>query len=210
MVRKRWHGVVCVACVCLTLFGALDATSAELSHDSVEAIWKPQRLMFAYRSEGRTYSCDILEHKIVMILRRLGARDGLEVRRVTCHDLARQARFAVLLESPIAATNENISDVTQYDSKDELIARVSNVELPSAADLERFPAVWESVSFRRDHKLYLEAGDCALVQQLRRQVLPKMSVKVTKDIGGMDCAQELAGIAAPRLVVLALVRTFDQ
>ncbi|MFL6577462.1 MAG: hypothetical protein ACJ8MR_12655 [Povalibacter sp.] len=170
-----------------------------------EAVWMPQTISFTYRSEGRTYSCSILEYKISMILKRLGAREELEVRNDGCRDLATRATFQLFLASPVEATQENIHRVTEYSSQDELIARLHATKLPSSNDVERFPAAWESISFRRDRRLEIEAADCALIQQLRRQVLPKMSIQVTSDITNLDCSQELTGIARPRLVVEALL-----
>jgi hypothetical protein len=194
------------ACACIASIAVLNVHAAELSPEShVEAVWKAQSIVFEYHSEGRTYRCDILEYKIKIILQRLGARDRLELRRYACHDLAGWARFEVVMESPVEATEENVHEITRYDSKDELVARMHGASLPSPADVERFPAIWESISFRRDRELHLDAGDCALVQQVRRQILPRMSVQVTKDIKGVDCSQELTGIAGPRLTVLALV-----
>ena len=173
----------------------------------IEAVWKAQRIVLEYRSAGRHYPCGILEYKIKVILRRLGAHDQLKVRSSACRDLAARARFEVYMESPVEATAENIREITHYDSGDELVARVRGVQLPSPADVERFPAAWESITFRRDRKLDLDAGDCALVHQLRHQILPKMSVQVTRDIKSVNCSQELAGIRGPRFTVLALVPT---
>lgn len=171
----------------------------------IEAVWKPQSMEFHYRSEGRLYPCAILEYKVGMILRRLGASESLRLRGDGCHDLDRVVRFEVTMESPVEATAAAIDAVTTYSSEDELRARLRGEQLPSAADLERFPAMWRSVSFRRGGQLDLDAGDCALVQQLRKQVLTRMSVQVTTDIRGVDCSQELSGFAKPRLTVLALV-----
>lgn len=191
------------ACACLALFAVLTAQSAELTQDPVEAVWRAQRLMFQYRSEGTMYSCDTLQQKIKVILRQLGARDQLRVRRVMCRDFDRQAQLEVLMESPVVATAENIRDITLYDSEDELIARVRGMRLPSSEDLERFPAVWETISPRGPGSLRLQNGDCALVQQLRRQILPTMSVRVIKDINHVACSLD----ERPRLTVLALVAT---
>jgi hypothetical protein len=203
--RKLLDRIARSTCMCI-MATALATQAAEMpSPRYVEAVWKPQSIVFNYRSEGRLYSCDILEHKIRAILHRLGARDRLELRRDACRDLSGLARFEVLMESPVEATADNIRDITRYDSEDELVARVRGAQLPSPADIERFPAAWESISFRRGSKLDLDAGDCALVQQLRLQILPSMSVQVTTDMRGVDCSQELTGIARPRLTVLALV-----
>lgn len=190
-------GIACLATLLAMANGAERADAAE-----IVATWKPQRLVFNYRSVGRNYTCAILEYKIKMILQRLGASEQLEMKRFACRDLAGHARFEVVMRSPIEASDENIREITQYDSEDELLARLHGAGLPSAAEIETFPAVWTTVSFRR---LDLDSADCALVQQIRRQILPKMAVQVTKDIAGVDCSQELTGIAGPKLTVLALV-----
>jgi len=190
---------------CLATFAVLTAEGSESPQDPVEAVWKTHSLVFHYRNEGRLYSCDVLEHKVEMILRRLGARDRIEVRRVACRDLGGAAQIEVLMESPVIATAENIREITQYNSQDELIARVRGVQLASPEDLQRFPAVWETISFRRDRKLHLDARDCALVQQLRHQILPQMSVQVLRDIDRVDCTQ-----ASARLTVQALVATVQK
>jgi hypothetical protein len=95
--------------------------------------------------------------------------------------------------------------VTTYDAKSELVARVQGTALPTAENLQRFPATWKTVSFRHAKRLDLDAGDCALVQQLRNQLLPKMSIRVLRDIRGVDCSEELSGIRKPDLTVAALV-----
>jgi hypothetical protein len=182
---------------------AVTTRAADLPN--IEAVWKPQRIVFVYGSAGRYYPCRTLEYKIKMILRRLGAREQLEVRRYGCRDLAAQARFELLIESPVEATPDNIRDVTQYSSEEELIARARGVQLPSTAELPRFPAAWQTISFHRDRHLNLDSGDCALVQQLRHQIMPRMSVQVTKDINSVDCSQALGSLMGPRLIVSALV-----
>ena len=190
----------CLAVLALSLSHVSMGQDAEAPQDPVEAVWRAQRLPFQYRSEGRMYPCDILEHKVKRILTQLGARDRLVIQRIACRDFAGAAQLEVIMESPVIATPENIHAITQYTSEDELIARLRGVPLPAAEGLQRFPAVWKSIAIQRAPKVYLETGDCALVQQLRRQILPKMSVQIVRDIDRADCTQ-----ASPRLTVLALV-----
>jgi hypothetical protein len=189
-----------VICACLALLVASLAWSAEPPQQPIAAVWRPQRVTFHYRSEGKLYGCDLLEHKIGNILAQLGARDQIIVRGIRCRDFATTVQVEVIMELPVVATEENMREITQYTSEDELIARVRGTTLPTAEELERFPAVWESIALHRAPKVYLEKNDCALVQQLRRQVLPKMSVQIVKDIDRVDCSQ-----ASPRLTVVALV-----
>lgn len=193
--------IVCSGVASMAVLSSVSTNAAESPRHEIVAVWKPQRVVFDYRSEGRHYSCGTLVYKIKMILEHLGADDRLELKSFYCRDLASLSRFEVVMQSPVEATEENVRAITAYGSKDQLVARLHGVELPSAGEIETFPAVWASISFRR---LDLDARDCALVQQLRRQVLPQMSVQITKDIRGVDCAQEVTG-RAPRLTVLALV-----
>lgn len=193
--RKLPYRIAYSACAWLALLVALQARGAPAAQDPVEAVWRAQRLVFYFHSPDSFYSCDLLQHKTRMILRQLGAGDRIELRRVTCRELTRQARLEVFIESPVVATPENIRDITDYDSEDVLIARARGELLPSPEDLVRFPAVWKPITF---------SGDCAILQQLRRQILPKMSVQVLKDNARVDCSHGI-----PRLAVLALVATSD-
>jgi hypothetical protein len=198
----RYGIFACLVSFALCLAALPVSQASDAPQDPIEAVWRPQRVTFHYRSEGRMYACDILEHKVRRILTQLGAREQIVVRSAGCRDFARTAQLEVIMQSPVIASPENIRAITEYDSQDELIARVRGVHLPAAEDLERFPAVWASISIQRAPKVYVEKADCALVQQLRRQILPKMSVQIVRDIEHVDCAH-----SSPRMTVMALVAT---
>jgi hypothetical protein len=108
----------------------------------------------------------------------------------------------VIMHSPVLATEENVRDLTTYDARDELTARLRGEPLHSAEALPRFAAEWRTVSFARDRKLKLGAGDCDLVQQLRRQVLPKLAVNIVYEA---QCSVISRNLGPPRLTVSALV-----
>lgn len=182
---------------------AIAAPFATAAGESVEAVWKPQQVNFEYRGYSTTYSCRSLEDKLETILRTVGAREDVQLRSYACDERVGIARFQILLQSPVVASEDNLRELTTHDTKDELIARVNGEKLPSAADLPRFTAVWKTVSFARDRRMRLERGDCELVQQLRRQVLPRMSVHIVKD--NVRCASGFGNIGPPRLTVSALV-----
>jgi len=169
----------------------------------VEAVWKPQRINFVYRGYSTLYSCSGLQAKLEKILTTVGARDdSVELRAYSCDDQLSTARFEIALASPVEATPENVQELTTYDERDELAARVRGERLPSAEDLQRFPAVWKTISFARSRNLKLEPGDCELVLQLRRQILQRMSVQIVSD--RVQCS-EFGNISRPRLTVSALV-----
>lgn len=196
--------VTCLAyIIAVAPIAAVSANSAP-DRRNITAVWKAQQVNFEYRGYSTTYSCRSLEGKLTMILRTVGARDDLQLRSYVCDEQLGIARFQVAMQSPVIASEENVREITSSDSKGELVARVKGEKLASAADLERFPAVWKKVSFAHDRNLRLERGDCELVQQLRQQILPHMSVQVVKD--DIRCSSSMGNIGPPRLTVSALVR----
>jgi hypothetical protein len=177
----------------------VDAGAADTT---IEAVWKPQRVNFVYRGYHALYTCASLQQKLRRILRTVGANGELTLRTYFCDDLSGTARFQIAMQSPVEATPENIRALTMHDSQDVLVARVRGEDLPTAEDVERFPAVWKTISLGRDRKLRLAPADCELVRALRRQILPRMSVQVVRD--NVRCSV-YGNVAAPRLVVSALV-----
>ena len=197
---KLW---LAVAIVYMTMATTAFA-DAPAEGESVQAVWKPQQVNFEYRGYSTTYSCRGLQDKLEVILLSVGAREDVQLNDYACDEQIGIARFQILLQSPVVASEENLRELTTYDAKGELIARVNGEQLPSAADLPRFTAVWKTVSFARDRRMRLERGDCELVQQLRRQILTRMSVHVVKD--NVRCSSAMGNIGPPRLTVSALVR----
>jgi hypothetical protein len=169
----------------------------------VEAVWKVQSLSFAYSGYATVYSCDALLDKVRVILQSVGARDTMRIRSWGCTDMVTHGRMDITLESPVEATPENIRALTTYGSTKELVARVRNEQLQSAEDMQRFPATWKSVSMTREKKLKLGPSDCELVEQLRRDVFPRMSIRVEHD--RLRCSIAFGNIGQPQLRVSALV-----
>ena len=199
---RRWRHTLVALLALVPVAVMADSTEAE-----VTAVWKAQRVNFEYRGYSTMYSCRSLEDKLEMILRTVGARENVRLQSYVCDEQLGIARFQISMQSPVIASEENIRELTTHDSKDELVARVNGAQLPGAADLERFPAVWKKVSFARDRYMRLERGDCELVEQLRRQILPRMSVQVVKD--NIRCSSAFGNIGSPRLIVSALVPAKD-
>jgi len=178
------------------------------AHDYVEAIWHVQQLQFQFRSQSTSYACDALENKIANILRAVGARDDVAVDS-GCH--SRQfisgALVNVTLATPLVASEENVRRAVAYDSRDELVARLQRAQLPSATDLERFPASWERVSLTRNRLVRLDSGDCDLLSAMSQQLFPKLSIRM--DESELRCSATSTRIR-PRFSVAALLRSVAQ
>jgi hypothetical protein len=83
----------------------------------------------------------------------------------------------------------------------ELTERLTGKKDPLQTD--PFPAQWKTVDVSRDRKLDLEPGDCELLEGLKKEVLPKLSVKVIED--RVSCTPHDLSIQTPQLTVSALV-----
>lgn len=198
--RSGWVNLA-RASVVLLAAGLANAQSP-VDQSVIEAVWKPQQVNFVYRGYSTLYSCGGLQQKLEKILTTVGARGGIELRAYSCDNELAIARFQILLTSPVEATPENVEQLTSYDAQDQLVARVRGEQLPSAQDLPRFPAVWKTISFARSHEMRLAPGDCELVLQLRRHILPRMSVQIVRD--QVRCSP-FGNIGRPQLTVSALV-----
>jgi len=200
--------VLCITVVSLsaTLSSSAIARSPQpVASDAlqiVDAVWKVQSLSFAYSGYATVYSCDALRDKVRDILQVLGARQTLRIRSWGCTDMLTHGRMEITLESPVEATPENVQALTTYDSTQQLVARVRNERLDRAEELPRFPATWKTVSMR-EKPLKLGPSDCELVEQLRRDVLPRMSIRVQSD--RLRCSVAFGNIGQPQLRVAALV-----
>lgn len=169
----------------------------------VEAVWKVQSLSFAYSGYATVYSCDSLREKVRDILEVLGARETVRIRSWGCMDMVNHGRMEITLESPVEATPENVQELTTYTGTQQLVARVRNERLDRAEELPRFAATWRSISMSRDRQLKLGPSDCELVEQLRRDVFPRMSIRVERD--RLHCSVAFGNIGQPQLRIAALV-----
>jgi hypothetical protein len=178
------------------------STTTPAAPDYIPAIWRQQSVEFAYQGTATAYSCDTLQRRLEAILRSVGARDGISIVMQRCTDQA-DAYMQITLESPVVATEANIAAVTQHTSTDELVAKVRNEALATPENIERFPAEWKTVSMSRDKTLKLDSGDCELVKQLRREVFPRMSIRIVHD--NLRCSVAFGNLGQPQLSVAALV-----
>ena len=138
---------------------------------TITAIWRIQALPFEYRSHTTYYDCDALKHRVRAMLELMGARPPISVRTNCGRAPAKQIHIQVVFATPVPATEENVRAATAFDSKDELVARVHGSSLPTAADIERFPAQWQTRHVR------ITQSDCDLMRDIHEQIVPKLSVQ---------------------------------
>src|SRR5690349_22259930 len=190
---------------CIVLALLVVASPAHAIHDptDVEAIWRVQTLPFEYRAAaGHFYSCETFQNKLRGILTAIGAYPTLIIQpECLSRAMIDRASAQITLASPVPATEENVRKATTFDSRRELLARVQGTALPTAADLQRFKAVWQPVALGERGDLRLTKNDCELLRQLKEQVFPNMDVEVTSS--KLQCSP--VGSTRPVLTVLALI-----
>lgn len=171
------------------------------SPEPVQAIWKDQEFAFYFQSQTTFYSCSSLEAKLERILRALGAEARVKVRSVDCQSgPVRMPRVIVEGRTPVEATPQAIAERDKGKSKRALAARVrGEPEDPEA--IAPFPAQWKRVSLSRG-AVGLEPGDCELIEELRRKVLPKLAARIVED--GTHCTPHQLTLGQPQLQVDAL------
>lgn len=172
------------------------------SPEPVQAIWKHQEIAFYFQSQTTFYSCSSLEAKLERILKALGTQPNVRVRSIDCQQgPVRMPRVTVTVSAPVEATPAAIAERDKGKSKRELAARVRG-ESEDPAALAPFPAQWKRVSLSRG-AVNLEPGDCELIDEVRRKVLPKLAVRLVED--GMQCTPGQVSMSQPQLQVEALV-----
>lgn len=196
--RNRWFALT-------ALTGAvLSSVVARAEDDTIAAIWQIERIEFVYHSSTVRYSCGNLQRRIAAILQAVGAHSTIGV-DLGCRsgDLVRYAHVRLTLAVPVEATEENVRAATDFDTRDELVARLRQTQLPSANDIARFPASWRTVALTRSPPLALGPGDCDLLRAMRDDVFPRLRVRVVSS--GLHCGGGANTRIKPRIQVNALM-----
>jgi hypothetical protein len=103
------------------------------------------------------------------------------------------------------ATPENVQAATTFATEDELVARLRETQLPTAATIERFPAEWREIPVTKIDGVRIGPQDCELLEDLHKQVLPHIaSIRVVR--AKFSCGSSELRASRPILIVEALVR----
>lgn len=208
---RRLHGALIGGLLAVALSWVQGGVAAEITGETaaettapVQAIWKQQDVNFYFHSFTTFYSCRSLADKVERLLIALGASEETKVRSSGCdgNEIARMPYLRIKLTSPIEATPAALAELEKTRSTRELTARVRGERAADPSD--RFPAHWKRVSLSRG-EFGLAPGDCELIDQLKRKVLPKLAIRIVKD--DMQCTPNQLTLGQPRLEVEALTES---
>jgi hypothetical protein len=146
---------------------AVGAPEAQRSA-SVHAVWRERHIGFSYMGRTARYSCDGLREKVRAMLLDLGARRDLKVVALGCGAErvgldSTLPRLDLIFASPALPDNPGKAN--------------------HSGELAPVPAHFEEFTLTGDTFRNLGIGDCELVGEFARQVLPKLAARdVTQDI----------------------------
>jgi hypothetical protein len=132
----------------------------------VPAVWREQRLDFSYMGRTARYSCEGLRDKMRSLLLDLGARRDLKVALLACNESAPLRRGYLGPRLNIVFSSPALPDAAAQPLH--------------AGDLSAVEARYESFTLTSDAFRNYGVGDCELVEEFARQILPKFATKDVK------------------------------
>ena len=125
--------------------------------DPVLATWEAQQVRFRYLGINTVYACDGIQSKIKALLLAIGARDDVRIEAkclVASSDLQRNIKVLLAFAVPVVADSAGLAD-------------------------ETFLAEWREVRVTARTSRELDVGDCELVEQLKKKVLPRLGISTS-------------------------------
>ena len=139
-----------VSVLALSLLIALPVSAAE----TIDAVWKEQKVEFTFLSLGTAYSCDAIQGRIRTLLRHVGAADDLEVTTPPCPGIFEPRR------------------------RHRVTARFSTLVPATDGDVNTVKAAWTEVELGERHPLSIDGCDCELLKYFRKFLLPVIEHQV--------------------------------
>lgn len=167
-----WLGVTCASAGLSVLAvpppAGVRASPAPASSagDLLPAVWKAQRVDFFYRGRTARYSCEGLRDKVRAILLDLGARRDVEI-------IARRCRNNGRL--PVNSINPVLTVRFSAPAEPDATAKPPGAGDPAATEARFVAFTITSDAFRN-----MGIGDCELVEEFTRQILPKLATRRVK------------------------------
>jgi hypothetical protein len=198
---SRARAALAAACMlAAALSQAAYAASPVDGTQPVQSVWKPVEIKYSYVGFTTAYDCDAFESKVKSILLTLGAAPQTRVQANGCISTRPSRNFFVTVTTATPIPASEAKEPPNKATK-ELAERLTGKADPLKTD--PFPAQWKTVDLSRDRRLNLEPGDCELMEGLKKEVLPKLSVKIVTD--RVTCTPNNLSIQTPQLTVSALV-----
>ena len=188
----------------LLVAGAVEGAAVQGTEEpTVQAVWRPIDYQFSYHGFTTRYSCDGLEGRMQTILRAVGAHPETRVSASGCPTNGPSDHAFVRISGGLPVLASDAAKQSARDkTKGELLKRLG---VKPGMDQDQFPATQKVIDLSRERVAGLQPGDCELMEQLTREVFPKLGLKVVES--DMSCFPHTLPISTPRLKVAVLIKT---
>jgi hypothetical protein len=189
---------------------ALNVTTTSRADETVRAVWNVQEIYLPYFGLTTHYSCDGLRSKMRDLLKQLGVREDFVV-SVGCTEISGPAynpSVRIVVANAVPATDEVAKAFAADPKRAALLARLAKNDKTlgdnSFNNAEPFDAVLRRVTlFAKNNSSPGASGDCELLEQLNRFVLPKLGAKVLNNTA--RCTPYQGSVGNPSTEVELLV-----
>jgi hypothetical protein len=130
------------------------------------AVWKEQHLEFSYMGRTARYSCQGLRDKMRSLLLDLGARRDLQVALLGCNESAPLGRGYIGPRLSLIFSSPALPD--------------ASAKPLHSGDLAAVDAHYEPFTLTSDAFRNYGVGDCELVEEFAREILPHLSARNVK------------------------------
>jgi hypothetical protein len=130
------------------------------------AVWKEQHLEFSYMGRTARYSCQGLRDKMRSLLLDLGVRRDLQVALLGCNESAPLGRGYLGPRLSLIFSSPALPD--------------ASAKPLHPGDLMAVDAHYEPFTLTSDAFRNYGVGDCELVEEFAREILPRLSAKNVK------------------------------
>lgn len=134
--------------------------------NAFQAVWKEQHLEFSYMGRTARYSCQGLREKMRSLLLDLGARRDLDVALVGCDETAPLRRGYIGPRLSLTFSSPALPD--------------ASAKPLHPGDLTVVDARYEPFTLTSDAFRDFGVGDCELVEEFAREILPRLSARNVK------------------------------
>ena len=145
---------------------ALPLRADEPVGSPLQAVWKEQHLEFSYMGRTARYSCQGLRDKMRSLLLDLGARRDLQVSLVGCNESAPLGRGYLGPRLSLTFSSPALPDTAAQPLH--------------PGDLAAVSAHFEPFTLTSDAFRNYGVGDCELVEEFAKEILPHFSARDVK------------------------------
>ncbi len=178
---KLFLSLIATGCV---LPGLARTEEAAGQAATVQAQWQAREFYFTFMGIRAAYSCTSIEDQLEAMLRDLGARPDVQVSATGCvpGEISRTITTRIRVNMPVEAGSAATADSAAFPAQRKIITLTIHGD-------------------RRNHPMV--AGDCELLEQVRRQLLPELKLQVMND--EVSCYPGEQELANKSMQVTALV-----